>query len=518
MLDLVFKVSYDHFYQYLIYISWQDTINKAKSLMEQKRQEEARIQQRDEEKIKITQEQLEQREQEDIKKNQLQQRLKAHNSAVGSLVNQLAGLDATKINKVKTTSTPLTPPTTSPAPIKNLQPANDRSSIEATSTIESMTQHGRSSEQRNFFAKLIAGEFGLAKTFWLFGIVPDFLMLPVVKFTEIVQRYNHEIPPLAAFILFIYAIYRTIVLIGTWRASSLYAGFWLWKVLSRAHVAFGLLGILGAISGEIKTLLLSDNYKPYVANEILSDSSSSYSTSMTSAKSSSSSDNSSYDYSSRSNDQSIPQPSTNVPIDRTGKFPIYFAADTPPTKNIPSESPLCYKFQVSNLEEQLKKLKKKYPNLYDYEISKNKDGSKNLVAKRRDEAGNIVNYFYSTNPGECNKYQERKQSISSNISTTNNTSGLDGDYVGNGANADLHIFIENGVAAIDLKGQGCIGSLEGAVQVMSMNSWRVVATDPTCVIDMRRDGPLSFYVNQGPGCTHYHGFHCEFNGHITKSR
>ncbi|MFZ1536213.1 MAG: retropepsin-like aspartic protease [Chromatiaceae bacterium] len=197
---------------------------------------------------------------------------------------------------------------------------------------------------------------------------------------------------------------------------------------------------------------------------------------------------------------------------------IYFAADKAPTEHVPPEAPLCYKFQVSSPEEQLNKLKKKYPTLYDFKISKNKDGSKNLVAKRKDEVGNVANYFYSTNPDECSKYQERKQSISSNISTTNNTSGLDGVYVGNGANADLHIFIENGVAAIDLKGQGCIGSLEGAVQVMSMNSWRVVATDPTCVIDMRRDGPLSFYVNQGPGCTHYHGFHCEFTGHITKNR
>jgi clan AA aspartic protease (TIGR02281 family) len=197
---------------------------------------------------------------------------------------------------------------------------------------------------------------------------------------------------------------------------------------------------------------------------------------------------------------------------------IYFAAELPPTENIPPEAPLCYKFEVASPDEQLQKLKKKYPTLYGYKISINKDGSKNLVAKRNDDAGNTVNYFYSTSPTECNKYQVNRRGISSNSSIINNSSGLDGAYVGNGANADLHIFIENGVAAIDLKGQGCIGSLEGAIQDMSMDSWRVVATEPTCVIDMQRDGPLSFYVKQGPGCTHYHGVHCEFNGHVTKSR
>lgn len=87
---------------------------------------------------------------------------------------------------------------------------------------------------------------------------------------------------------------------------------------------------------------------------------------------------------------------------------IYFAAELPPTDNIPPESPLCYKFQVTSPEEQLKKLNKKYTDIYDSKISKNIDGSKNLVAKRRDEGGNIINFFYSTSPIECNNYQTAK--------------------------------------------------------------------------------------------------------------
>ena len=106
---------------------------------------------------------------------------------------------------------------------------------------------------------------------------------------------------------------------------------------------------------------------------------------------------------------------------------IYFAAELPPTENIPPEAPLCYKFQVASPDEQLKKLKKKYPDLYGYKITKNSDGTKTLVAKRQDESGSEIAYFYTTNPGLCNEYQAKKLNASpsqlSNISTPNDDFG-----------------------------------------------------------------------------------------------
>ena len=53
MLDFVFRAAYDRIYQHLNYISWRDTINKAKNLAQQIRQEKARIREREEEKIKL---------------------------------------------------------------------------------------------------------------------------------------------------------------------------------------------------------------------------------------------------------------------------------------------------------------------------------------------------------------------------------------------------------------------------------------------------------------------------------
>ena len=100
----------------------------------------------------------------------------------------------------------------------------------------------------------------------------------------------------------------------------------------------------------------------------------------------------------------LPQP----PLQPGEKSPIYFAAEVAPTANAPQEAPLCYKFMVAGPEEQLRKLKTKYPNLYDDIILVNKDGSKTLQAKRQDETGKVITYFYSTSPSACNSYQQNR--------------------------------------------------------------------------------------------------------------
>lgn len=96
-----------------------------------------------------------------------------------------------------------------------------------------------------------------------------------------------------------------------------------------------------------------------------------------------------------------------LPI-RVKALEIYYAADKPPTDNIPAEAPLCYKFQVASLEEQLGKIKIKYTNLYDEKIIKNNDGSRSLLAKRKTESSEEIQYFYSDSPSICNEYQKKR--------------------------------------------------------------------------------------------------------------
>lgn len=87
---------------------------------------------------------------------------------------------------------------------------------------------------------------------------------------------------------------------------------------------------------------------------------------------------------------------------------IYYAGELPPTENITPEAPLCYSWPVASVEEHLQGLKSTYPNLEGVKIEKNKDGSKTLVAKRKDETGKEIVYYSSTNPNACNEYQKKR--------------------------------------------------------------------------------------------------------------
>ena len=102
---------------------------------------------------------------------------------------------------------------------------------------------------------------------------------------------------------------------------------------------------------------------------------------------------------------------------------IYFAADQPPINNIPPEAPLCYKFNVSNLEEQIAKLKRKYGSaLYDDYIRTNPDGSRYILAKRTDALGNKVLLYYSDNPIQCSKFQQSRQPLAKEMDKAGHTS------------------------------------------------------------------------------------------------
>jgi hypothetical protein len=102
------------------------------------------------------------------------------------------------------------------------------------------------------------------------------------------------------------------------------------------------------------------------------------------------------------------QDSSHTPVAPKSKIPLYFAADQAPTENIPPEAPLCYKFMVAGPDTQLQRLKSKYSDLYDEKILNNEDGSQTLLAKRRNAIGNVISYFYSTNPDACNDYQKSR--------------------------------------------------------------------------------------------------------------
>jgi hypothetical protein len=100
------------------------------------------------------------------------------------------------------------------------------------------------------------------------------------------------------------------------------------------------------------------------------------------------------------------QPDKANPITGSSGY-IYFAAETSPTADsIPPEAPLCYRFNVMTLEEQLNKLKKKYGDfLYGVSIEILNNGTRSLTAERKGEQGEIVTYRYFESSDMCMEYQ-----------------------------------------------------------------------------------------------------------------
>ena len=102
------------------------------------------------------------------------------------------------------------------------------------------------------------------------------------------------------------------------------------------------------------------------------------------------------------------------PITDSSSF-IYFAAETPPTADsIPPEAPLCYRFNVKTLEEQLNKLKKKYgDSLFGFNMEPLNNGTRSLTAERKGEQGEILTYRYYESSEMCMEYQKSHLKASS---------------------------------------------------------------------------------------------------------
>lgn len=97
------------------------------------------------------------------------------------------------------------------------------------------------SETKFFLSKLIDGDYGLAKTYWLFGVVGN-ILVNISLFVAL------QIGSLPVFIS-IYAlaiVYGLTALFGIWVAAGNYGGFVLWKYLARFMVILGFIGTFRA--------------------------------------------------------------------------------------------------------------------------------------------------------------------------------------------------------------------------------------------------------------------------------
>ena len=85
----------------------------------------------------------------------------------------------------------------------------------------------------NFLLKLKAGDYGLAKTYWLYGVVVN-IAYRLIDLA--VTKFSFE---LSIVLFFIMAIYTFFQIFGLWNAASRYEGLKIWAVIAKVLAVLG---------------------------------------------------------------------------------------------------------------------------------------------------------------------------------------------------------------------------------------------------------------------------------------
>ena len=85
--------------------------------------------------------------------------------------------------------------------------------------------------EKGFFGKLANGDYGLAKTYWLYGVLVGAVVSLISKaFTS---------AGVVLTLMFAHAVYWIPVAIGTWRAANKYQGPKIWAILAKIAIVIG---------------------------------------------------------------------------------------------------------------------------------------------------------------------------------------------------------------------------------------------------------------------------------------
>ena len=100
--------------------------------------------------------------------------------------------------------------------------------------------------QKGFFSKLVNGDFGLAKTYWLYGFLVGLII-------NVLTRIVPSLGALAV-ILAVAIPYQVMVLLGVWRAADKYQGRKAWAILAKIATVLGWLGVLRSLGVLVEIL------------------------------------------------------------------------------------------------------------------------------------------------------------------------------------------------------------------------------------------------------------------------
>lgn len=112
----------------------------------------------------------------------------------------------------------------------------------------------------NIFKKLWRGEYSLAKTYWLFGVVVNvFLGFPINLYDVITPQSQVQYAYYLIGYLALYAIYNVIACVGLWRSASSYQGPAGWKYFSKFIAALTLASFIAIALYLTKTVFTNNN-------------------------------------------------------------------------------------------------------------------------------------------------------------------------------------------------------------------------------------------------------------------
>ena len=108
-------------------------------------------------------------------------------------------------------------------------------------TSEANSNVPNSNAGAGFIKKLSNGDFGLAKTYWLYGVVVGIAFRVL---TTIIPS-----PVIVAILSVAWIAYAIFLYMGIWKAASKYTGEKIWAVLAQIMVVLGALFLLFTLVG-----------------------------------------------------------------------------------------------------------------------------------------------------------------------------------------------------------------------------------------------------------------------------
>ena len=95
------------------------------------------------------------------------------------------------------------------------------------------------SSENGFFGKLANGDFGLAKTYWLYGV-----LLSVV--VNILSSAISSTETLVIIVLAL-AAYSVPLYMGIWKAANKYKGQKIWSILAKIATVLGVIMVVSSL-------------------------------------------------------------------------------------------------------------------------------------------------------------------------------------------------------------------------------------------------------------------------------